>query len=53
MTTDFSERHGQLLALAFAFASTCISFASTLELLNLQPTRPIIVLESNFQDLDI
>ena len=36
MTTTRHQRHARLLTLAFAFASTCVSFASTLELLNLQ-----------------
>jgi hypothetical protein len=52
MTTTRNERHRRLLALAFAFASTCVSFTSTLELLNL-PTRHLpVFLESDPETLD-
>jgi len=53
MTTTRNERHRRLLALAFAFASTCVSFVSTLELLNFQAGRGPVFLESSQQSLDI
>jgi len=52
MTTTRYERHRRLLALAFAFASTCISFASTVELLKFQPGRAPVFLESSVDTLD-
>ena len=52
MTTR-NERHRRLLALAFAFASTCVSFASTIELLNLQSGRPAALLERSIDTFDL
>jgi len=53
MTTTRNERHRRLLALAFAFASTCVSFTSTLELLNLQSGRPAVAVETAMDPMDI
>lgn len=52
MTTTRKERHRRLLALAFAFASTCVSFTSTLELLNLPTGHLPVFLESDPETLD-
>jgi len=49
MTTTRTERHRRLLALAFAFASTCVSFTSTLELLALQSGGGSAGFESSVQ----
>jgi len=53
MITTRNERHRRLLALAFAFASTCVSFTSTLELLNLPSGHLPVFLESDPQTFDI
>ena len=53
MTSILPARHGRLLAFAFSLASTCISFGSTLELLNLQSGRPAVVLETDMDPMDI
>jgi hypothetical protein len=52
MTTTRKARHRRLLALAFAFASTCLSFTATLELLDLPSGHQPVFLESDPQSLD-
>ena len=46
-------RPSRLLALAIAFLCTCISFSSTLELLNLQSGRPAVAVETAMDPMDI
>lgn len=53
MTTSHRMRNSRLMAIAFAVASTSISFASTLELLSLQSGPKRAVIERSFENLDL